>query len=64
MADLLWDGEGCGTLEAVCCAAPGLPWFHKVLDAPITDNIEMRLCIDEATSNENLLISSCEIYVL
>ena len=44
-ADPLWDGEGCGTLEADCCAAPGLPWFHKILDAPTTDYIEMRLCI-------------------
>ena len=63
-ADPLWDGEGCGALEADCCAAPGQPWFHKVLDAPTTDYIEMRLCIDESTSNENVLISSYDIYVL
>ena len=63
-ADPLWDGEGCGALEAECCAAPGLPWFHKVLDAPTTDYIEMRVCIDEATTNENVLISSYDIYVL
>ena len=63
-ADPLWDGEGCGALEEECCAAPGLPWFHKVLDAPTTDYIEMRLCIDEATTNENVLISSYEIYTL
>ena len=23
--DPLWDGEGCGSLEAPCCTAPGLP---------------------------------------
>ena len=63
-ADPVWDGEGCGALEAECCAAPGLPWFHKVLDAPTTDYIEIRLCIEEATTNENVLISSYEIYVL
>ena len=63
-ADPLWDGEGCGGLETVCCSVPGQPWFHKVLDAPTTDYIEIRLCIDEDTSNENVLISSYEIYVL
>ena len=63
-ADPLWDGEGCGALEAECCAAPGLPWFHKVLDAPTTDYIEMRLCIDQVTTDEDILISSYEIYVL
>ena len=63
-ADPLWDGEGCGTLEAECCAAPGLPWFHKVFNAPTTDDIEMRVCIEQPTTNENVLISSYEIYVL
>ena len=63
-ADPLWDGEGCGALEAECCAAPGLPWFHKVLDAPTDDYIEIRLCTREPTTRENVLISSYEIYVL
>ena len=63
-ADPLWDGEGCGALEPDCCAAPGQPWFHRVLDAPTTDYIEMRLCTDEAIGNENVLISSYEIHVL
>ena len=31
--DPLWDGEGCGSLETVCCQAAGLPWFHKRLSA-------------------------------
>ena len=63
-ADLLWDGQGCGGNEAACCAVPGQPWFYKVLDAPTTDYIEMRLCISESTDGENVLISSYEIYVM
>ena len=64
-ADPLWDEERCGALEAECCPAPGLPWFHKVLDdALTTDYIEMRLCTDEPTTNENVLISFYEIYGL
>ena len=62
--DPLWDGEGCGALEQECCAAPAPPWFHKVLDVPNTDDIEMRVCLEENTSHENVLISSYEICVL
>ena len=63
-ADSLWDGEGCGALEEDCCAAPGLPWFHKVFDAPTSDYIQMRLCTEQDSSDENVLLSSYEIYVL
>ena len=63
-ADPLWNGNECGDIETDCCVVPGQPWFHRVLDSPTTDYIEMRLCIDEPTSNENVLISSYEIYVM
>ena len=63
-ADPLWDGEGCGSLEPDCCAPPGLPWFHKVFDPPTSDYIEMRMCTEEGSDGENVLLSSYEIYVL
>ena len=62
--DPLWDGQQCSSTEAACCDLPGQPWFHKVLEAPTTNYIEMRLCINELTKTENVLISSYEIYVL
>ena len=61
-ADPLWDGEGCGTQEGDCCAAAGLPWFHKSL-SPTTDYIELRDCANSLASSENVFFSLYEIYV-
>ena len=62
-SDPLWDGEGCGSLEGVCCAAPGLPWFNKVLNTTTTDYLELRVCGDEGTGNEDTPVSFYELYV-
>ena len=62
-SDPLWDGKGCGSLESTCCAAPGLPWFHKTLDNATTDYIELRVCGDEGTANEDTPIAFYEIYI-
>ena len=59
----LWDGEGCGSLETVCCQAAGLPWFHKRLSAPTSDNIEMRICANSGTNDEDIPVGYYDIYV-
>ena len=62
--DPLWDGKGCGTNETICCSAPGLPWFHRDYgNVTTTDYIELRVCIDQSTYNENVPVSFYEIYV-
>ena len=61
--DLLWDGERCGGVEGPCCNAPGIPWFHKVLNSPTTDDIELRVCEDHETSDEDTPVGLYEIYV-
>jgi hypothetical protein len=63
--DPLWDGlsDGCGTLESNCCSIPGLPWFHKVLNSNTTDYIELRVCSNEDTDNEDVPVGFYEIYV-
>ena len=61
-SDPLWDGKGCGSLEGNCCTAPGLPWFHKVLNTTTTDYLELRVCGDE-DSNEDTPVSFYELYV-
>jgi hypothetical protein len=61
--DPLWDGQGCGPHETACCAAPGLPWFHRKYNASSTDFIEMRICGDESTNNEDVRLSFYEIYI-
>ena len=61
--DVLWDGKQCGVLEADCCGIPGQPWFHKILATQRSDSLEIRLCLDQATDNENILVSQYELYI-
>uniref|UniRef100_A0A1X7TNH4 Vacuolar protein sorting-associated protein 13 VPS13 adaptor binding domain-containing protein n=1 Tax=Amphimedon queenslandica TaxID=400682 RepID=A0A1X7TNH4_AMPQE len=63
-SDPLWDGQSCGTLESPCCNVPGIPWFHRDYgNTTTTDYIELRVCGDEGTSNEDTPVSYYEIYV-
>ena len=62
-ADPLWDGEGCGSQEGNCCAVAGLPWFHKTFNSSTTDHIEVRVCGDQTTVDDDVPISIYEIYV-
>ena len=61
--DPLWDDHQCGNLETACCHCTGIPWFYKKLNCSTTDYIEMRICLDEATSDEDCLVAHYEIYV-
>ena len=61
--DPLWDGQGCGA-ESTCCDGDGKPWFCKQLPEATTDDIELRLCRDSSsTNNEDILLEVVEIYV-
>ena len=62
--DQLWDKEKCSTEELSCCSAPGLPWFHRDYgNVTTTDYIELRVCADQRTSDEDVPVSFYEIYV-
>ena len=58
----LWDGEGCGS-SSTCCEFNNPPWFCRQLPQSTTDDIELRLCGDESTSNEDTPIEKVEIYI-
>ena len=58
----LWDGQGCGRLNT-CCSFNNPPWFMKKLPSSTRDDIEMRLCADEARSNEDIPVEVIELYV-
>ena len=62
MIDCMWDGDQCGVIERGCCAASGLPWFHKTLSSSTSDYIELRLCCDQGTSDEDVPVGLYEIY--
>lgn len=63
----LWDGIGCADVtdqDAACCDNPNLPWFCRDFDEPIvTDNIEVRVCTDEARSNEDIEFDLLKLYI-
>ena len=60
-SDRLWDGEQC---EGTCCSGTRFPlWFSVQLPTLTSDRIEVRICADESTSNEDVLIELLEIFV-
>ena len=64
LSDPLWDGQSCGSLESTCCNVPGIPWFHRDYgNTTTTDYIELRVCCNQNTSDEDALVSYYEIYV-
>ena len=61
--DPLWDGQGCVALEAACCSSSYLPWFYRQYNATTTDYIELRVCSDQSTADEDVPVGLYEIYV-
>ena len=63
-SDPLWDGQGSGTLETACFSVPGLPWFHRDYgNTNTTDYLELRVCGDQETDDEDVPVGYYEIYV-
>jgi dynein heavy chain len=62
-ADPLWDGQGCGSQESVCCDAAGLPWFHRQWNITSSESLEMRVRGTEGTNTEDVSIGYYEIYI-
>ena len=60
--DPLWDGAGCPTGNS-CCANSGLPYFYRILPRVTTDNIEVRVCANQAFPDEDIGLEELEIYV-
>ena len=49
--DPLWDGQQC---EGTCCTGTNSPpWFSVMLPAPTMDMIEVNICLDQETDNED-----------
>ena len=59
--DPLWDGERC---EGQCCATPDSPpWFSIMLPDVTSEKIEVRICANQETANEDIAIGLLQIYV-
>ena len=61
--DILWDRQLCRNNEVTCCDPPNLPWFCKTFPTLITENIEVRLCLDEIPGFENVALQFFELYI-
>ncbi len=61
-ADPLWDGAGCGPNNA-CCQFSNPPWFKSTLPQRTSDDIELRLCHGEVSSDEDTIVYLIEIYI-
>ena len=61
--DPLWDGQQCDGVEAPCCTDSNMPWFTKTLGETTTEDIQLRLCIDNSISDEETLLQLIELYV-
>ena len=61
--DPLWDRKKCDSIESSCCTNPKMPWFYRLLDDMIKDDIELRVCSDQGYNNEGIPLDIVEIYV-
>ena len=59
----LWDGTAQCPDSATCCTPHTGPWFHASLPRPTITDIEVRICGDEGTGNEDTPVELLEIYV-
>jgi len=60
--DTLFDGQGCPGGNS-CCTPPGLPWFTRDLGPDTTERIEVRLCSDQESGNEDVGVYRMELFV-
>ena len=60
--DPLWDGQGCGS-TSTCCEFNNPPWFCKQLPQPTTDDIELRLCENSNSDNDDSPFELIQLYI-
>ena len=63
-SDVLWDRQLCRQDEVTCCDPSNLPWFCKTFPTPVTQSLEVRICLDEALDNENVALEFFDLYIL
>ena len=59
--DPLWDGKGCEGNDS-CCDRGG-PWFCKELESTTSEDIELRVCRNGKSTQEDVLLEQIELYV-
>ena len=60
--DPLFDGQGCGASSS-CCTYNTPPWFCRSLPQSTTDDLEVRICSDMGTSQDDVPFEILEMYI-
>ena len=65
-SDPLWDGEGCRS--STCrklSSPPGMtaPWFCRQIPLTTADDIEVRICGDQPSWDEDAPVELIELYI-
>ena len=61
-SDAVWDGDGCSAGDG-CCSTLGAPWFYRHFTEPEGGAVEVRICRDEAYTNEATLLDQVQLYI-
>ena len=59
----LWDGINRCAGSTTCCAPHPGPWFYTSLPLPTMDDIEVRICADQSTADEDTPVGLIELYI-
>ena len=59
----LWQGTECTQGKDSCCTNVGLPWFYREFPAYQNDDIEVRICYNQAYSDEAIFIDKLLLYI-
>ena len=62
-ADKLWDGQQCNNEGTCCTGANTPPWFSVDLPDSTSDDIEVRICHNQSTGDEDTPIQLLELYI-
>ena len=60
--DILWDGRDCHS-TSTCCSHHNPPFFTKTLNQTTTDDLELRMCLHDSGTNDNIAVELVELYV-
>ena len=62
-SDPLWDGSGCIISNTNCCSNVDLPWFHRKFVMAQQDDIEVRICTNQAFGDEAVAVDQLQLFV-
>ena len=60
--DTLWDGRNCHS-TSTCCSLHNPPYFTKTLSQTTTDDLELRMCLYNSATSDNIAVELVEMYV-